>query len=320
MRLLFVGLIFLAPPVFKPWLMRTLLGAQVGRGVQIGWFAGIVARHIALGDYAEVRALTLIRCDGDVSIGAYSIISSFTLVYGSSDLLIGRHAYVGPQTLINCDEPVQIGDYSALGARCMVYTHGSYLPYTAGYPVRFGAVTIGKYVWCAAGVFVHPGVSIGDEVLVNSRSVVTQDIGGGEVVEGFPARRTASMERVRRVMTPRRVDAAAVEMLRHFAELELTRVLRVSYRTERAGALVRLNYQGTPYVVACVHSDERRPLDLPNQGQLVLLVTRPDWTPPAGALTLDLTRMRCRLEHDPIHEALRVFLARYYGVQFEFEA
>jgi acetyltransferase-like isoleucine patch superfamily enzyme len=314
--LIFFGLILLAPPPLKPWLMRVLLGARIGRGVQIGWFAGIYARHIALGDYAELRALTLIRCDGDVSIGDYSIVSSFTLVYGSADLLIGRHSYIGPQTLINCDEPVRIGNHSALGARCMIYTHGSYLPYTEGFPVRFGAVTLGDYVWCAAGVFLHPGVSIGDSVLVNSRSVVTQDIAGGEVVEGFPARRVVTMDRVRRSMTPRRVDAALNEIVRHFADLELTRVWRL--RVQRDGALLRFTYHGHDYVVTGVPADERRPLQLPEAARLVLLVNRPNWTPPDGVLTLDFTTLRCRHARDPIYNALRIFLARYYGVQFEF--
>lgn len=98
MHTLFIALILLAPPPFKPWLMRVLLGARIGRNVRMGWFAGISARHIAIGDESDIRALTFIRCHGDVIIGRYSIISSFVLVYGAADLLIGDHSYIGPQT------------------------------------------------------------------------------------------------------------------------------------------------------------------------------------------------------------------------------
>lgn len=319
MRFLFVALILLAPPPIKPWLMRTLLGARIGRNVRIGWFAAVSAHHIAIGDESEIRALTMINCSGDVSIGRYSIISSFILVYGASDLIIGDHAYVGPQTLINCDERVRIGSYSALGARCMVYTHGSFFPYTEGYWVRFGPVTIGDSVWCAAGVFIHPGVTIGDNVFVNSRSVVTQDVAAGEVLEGFPARAVTTMDRLKRNMTPRRRDAAARQILAHFVELGLRRELHL--HTQERDGQVTFQLRGRPYLLLCVPASGDAPAagDLAGQ-RVIALVTRPDWAAPANAqiYPLDLLTYRTPRSNDPIHNALRSFLMRYYGIQLEF--
>ncbi|MFN3982872.1 MAG: acyltransferase, partial [Caldilinea sp.] len=160
-RMLLFGVIFFLPPVLKPWVLRRFCGAQVGRHVSIGWFASIAARKIELGDYAAVRAATLIRLDGAFRIGRQSEISNFCLIYGASDLEIGDQCYIGPQCLLNCDEPVRMGYYSALGPRSMVFTHGSFLPFTQGYWVKLAGVTIGSHVWCAAGVFLHPGVEIG---------------------------------------------------------------------------------------------------------------------------------------------------------------
>lgn len=319
MHTLFIALILLAPPPFKPWLMRVLLGARIGRNVRMGWFAGISARHIAIGDESDIRALTFIRCHGDVIIGRYSIISSFVLVYGAADLLIGDHSYIGPQTFINCDESVSIGNYSALGARCMVYTHGSFFPYTEGYWVKFGPVTIGDYVWCAAGVFIHPGVTIGNHVFVNSRSVVTRDVASGDVVEGFPAQTVTSMNRLKRNMSPRRRDAAARQILDHFVDLGLQRELRLDV-VQRDGQ-VTFRYRRKQYRLVCIPADG----DLPSFGddpacQVVALVTRADWAPPAGATVYPLDLMTCRTPRsdDPIHHALRTFLMRYYGVQIEY--
>ncbi len=320
MHTLFVALILLAPPPFKPWLMRTLLGARIGRNVRIGWFAGISARHIAIGDESDIRALTFISCHGDVIIGRYSIISSFVLAYGAADLIVGDHSYIGPQTFINCDECVRIGDYSALGARCMVYTHGSFFPYTEGHWVKFGPVAIGDHVWCAAGVFIHPGVTIGDHVFVNSRSVVTRNVASGDVVEGFPAQTVTTMNRLKRSMSPRRRDAAARQMLEHFVDLGLRRELRLDV-AHRDGQ-VAFQYRGKQYQVLCIPSDGDLPsLENEHTRCIVALVTRPGWTPSAGATVypLDLIAYRTPRSNDPIHHALRTFLMRYYGVQVEYD-
>ena len=110
------------------------------------------------------------------------------LIYGAVDFTVGAHSYIGPQSLINADEDVHIGNRSALGPRCMVFMHGSFFPYTEGYWVKFSRVAIDDNVWCAAGVFIHPGIEIGNDVFVNSRSVLAQDFPSGAVMEGFPAR------------------------------------------------------------------------------------------------------------------------------------
>lgn len=316
---LFTALILLAPPPFKPWLMRTLLGARIGHNVRIGWFAGVSARHIAIGAESEIRALSFISAEGDVSIGRYTIISSFILVYGATDFLVGDHSYIGPQSLINCDEPVRIGNYTALGARCMVYTHGSFFPYTEGYWVKFGPVTIGDSVWCAAGVFIHPGITIGDNVFVNSRSVLTQDVASGEIMEGFPARAVATMDRLKRAMSPRRRDAAARQILTHFADLGLRHELRLNIN-EHDGRIM-FQFQGRPYLVIAVAASGAAPAAAELAGKTVVaLVTRPDWSPPAGAQVypLDLLNYRTPRLRDPIHNALRTFLMRYYGIQLEY--
>lgn len=316
MRTLLFILVFLSPPALKPALLRWLGGAQIGRHVHIGWFASLAGRSIVLGDYSEIRALTLIQCDGDLRIGAYSIVSSFNLVYGCAGLIVGDHAYIGPQSLINCDEDVRLGSHSALGARSMIYTHGSYLPFTEGYPVRFGGVTIGDYTWCAAGVFIHPGITIGSNVFVNSRSVVAQDIGDGEVCEGFPARQVTTIDRVRRTMTPRRLDAAAAQMVDHFAEMVLRRQLQLQPQQLRPGQ-VRVSAGGRSYLIAAIPSAGAEPE--PGDAQLVALVNRPGWQGPAGALRLDLASMRTPYPRDLIHRQLDLFMRRYYGVQFRYD-
>lgn len=312
MRQLIFILTFISPPALKPWLLRTLCGAQVGQGVRIGWLAAVSARRIALGDGCVIGALTLIRCDGELRLGTRAIISSFNLIYGSAGLSLGPNSYIGPQCLINCDEEVRIGRFSALGARCMLYTHGSFLPYTEGYWVRFGPVSLGDYVWCAAGVFLHPGVRVGDNVFVNSRAVISGEIPAGAVMEGNPARQVTTMDRMRRSVGPRRLDAITGQILDHFAEVGLGRVRGIPF--ERAPGRVSFRLGGQPYQIILIPSVGDPPA-LPDHSHVVLLISRPGYSPPPGIPALDLTSNSARPARDPIAHDLVIFLQRYYGVQ-----
>jgi acetyltransferase-like isoleucine patch superfamily enzyme len=318
-RVLTLGLSLVSPPCLKPWLLR-LAGARVGRHVHIGWLAGVFGSRIELGDFSVVRALTLIRVDGDVSLGAYAIVSSMTLVYGAGSFHVGEHSYVGPQSLINAEEEVRIGRHSAVGARTMIYTHGSFLPYTEGYWVRFGPVTIGDHVWCAAGVFVRPGVTIGDRAFVNSRSVVMGDVGPGEVVEGHPAQVVTTTDRLKREMTPERLETVAWQMIEHFADVVLRR--RWELDVEVRSRSLAFRYRHRAYLVTCVASKEALPAAaVPRGTRVVALVTGSPWPEgaPAGVMVLDLRTRVAKRHRDRVFKELDTFLRRYYGVQFRYE-
>jgi len=316
MRTLWFGLIFLLPPFLKPWVLRRFCNARIGKHVSIGWFTSIAAREIELGDYAAVRAVTLIRLDGAFRLGQQSEVSNFCLIYGASDLEIGDQCYIGPQSLLNCDEPVRMGYYSALGPRSMVFTHGSFLPFTQGYWVKLAGVTIGSHVWCAAGVFLHPGVEIGDECFVNSRAVVTQSIPAGSVVEGNPARVVQPMEAVRRKMSPRRVDAALQQILRDFAKVTLEREMGIT-AIERSANRLLFRYNNRRYAVEIVPSvgdaGDRPPHW--EESAAVYLVNRAEWNG-AAAEWFDVPNLHSFGAGDPVHGALGAFMQRYYGMRF----
>lgn len=310
-------LLFVSPPFLKPWLLRWIVGARVGQHVSVGWFTTVRGRTIALGDHASIRACTVIRCGGDVRLGRSAEISSFTLVYGAASLALGDHSYIGPQSLINCEEDVRLGHHTALGARAVVYTHGSWLPYTEGYWVRFAPVVLGDYVWCAAGVFLHPGTEIGSQTFVNSRSVVAGVIPGGVVVEGVPARVVAPLERVRRQMTPPRVDAAIREMLLHFVEAELRRTRGLEVEEIADGW--RVQTPAARRIVLLASGGPAMPPQPPSGERTLYLVNRPgvrlpDTGPPA---MVDFTTSTAATGNDEIFEAFVVFIRRYYGVRME---
>jgi acyl-[acyl carrier protein]--UDP-N-acetylglucosamine O-acyltransferase len=316
-RALLFGLVFVSPPFLKGLLLRWFCGAKVGYRARIGWFSSVVGRRVELGAHSVIRPFTLIRLAGELTLGSYSEISSFTLIYGSSSLIVGDHSYIGPQSLINAEEEVRLGQGSALGARSMVYTHGSFLPYTEGYWIKLAGVTIGDKVWCAAGGFIHPGVEIGDDTFVNSRSVLTRSVPPGSVVEGNPAQVICRMERMKRRMSPRRLDAALSQLLRSFAEIGLRRELGIE-AVEESKYQLRFRWRGEAYRVALIPSMG----DLPAAGEpdsgvhQILLVNRPGWSPLPGAAVFDLATMRTPFTSGRIATVLRLFMQRYYGIKF----
>lgn len=322
MRKLLLVVLLLSPPFLKRLLLRLFWRAKIGRGVRIGWFAAVTGRHIELGDYSEVRAFSTVRCR-EVSIGAYSVIGSYVHVYGPACFTMGHHSIVGNHAQINVWEDVRLGNVSAIGPGSTVLTHGTFLPYTEGYWVKFAPVTIGDRVWIASGVTIQPGIRIGNEVFVNALSLVKKDLPDGTIAEGNPAREVGRMEKLRRTMTPQRLDAAAAAMLEHFAEVALRRERGIEPTPDGPGR-IRFASGRRTYLIACVTAGgpDLTPGDCTGAQRVILIVTRPNWTPPPelpGAMAIDLVRNRTRRSGDPLHLALARFLRGYYGVPLEYQ-
>ena len=320
------GLILVSPPVLKKLLLRVFCGARISRSARIGWFSAVTGRTVVLGEHTRIRPLTLIRCGGDVTVGDYAEVSSFVLIYGAAGFAVGNHSYIGPQCLINADEDVRIGNVSALGPRCMVFTHGAFLPYTEGYPVKFAGVTVGDHTWIAAGVFLHPGVHVGDNVFVNSRAVVANDIGPEQVVDGAPARERYRIDKFRRRMTPVRVDAAMRQVLARFADVTLRGNMGINVTAEGEDTF-RFSHARHEYSLIYIPAASNGVPSLTSEGfrrtRAIILCNNPQGLPATGGgrnvTVLDLSTMRTPVPRDVVHVHLIDFMRRYYGLQFEYE-
>ncbi|ETY73638.1 sugar O-acetyltransferase [Lactiplantibacillus fabifermentans] len=108
----------------------------------------------------------------------------------------GLNIHVGENFLSNYNltildiAPVTIGDNVMIGPNVDIYTVNH--PLVAADRIQWLAqgspVTIGNNVWIGGKVTITPGVTIGDNVVVATGAVVTQDIPDNTLVGGVPAK------------------------------------------------------------------------------------------------------------------------------------
>ncbi|AQP54497.1 maltose acetyltransferase [Vagococcus penaei] len=119
-------------------------------------------------------------------------------VYVSPPLYVdyGFNTYVGENFYANSDcvfldvAEIHIGDNVMLGPKVSLLTPGH--PIDAGVRTRgleFGKkIVIGNNVWIGGCTVVNPGVTIGENSIIGSGSVVTKDIPANVIAAGNPAR------------------------------------------------------------------------------------------------------------------------------------
>lgn len=108
----------------------------------------------------------------------------------------GYNIYVGENFYANFDCvmldvcKIEIGDNCLLAPGVHIYTATHPLNATRrADAVEFGKpVTIGNNVWIGGRAIINPGVTIGDNAVIASGSIVVKDVPGNVLVGGNPAR------------------------------------------------------------------------------------------------------------------------------------
>src|SRR4051794_13643428 len=143
----------------------------------------------------------------------------------------GRFVWVGDKTKIRCHEGlVEIGSKTVMGQECTIsaYQRGRigeqcviadramFIDFDHGVVEverairRQGIykrdVTVGSNVWIGYGACILRGVSVGDNSIVGTNSVVTRDVPANAVVAGIPARVIRMREAPRELSWPDPVE------------------------------------------------------------------------------------------------------------------
>jgi acetyltransferase-like isoleucine patch superfamily enzyme len=107
---------------------------------------------------------------------------------------IGKDVYIGHEVIFDRIFPdqIEIGDHTSIGDRAIITAHAnipSNTPLKKLYPRTINKVIIGKGVWIMPNVTIIPGVTIGDESVIATGSVVTKDVAPRTLVAGIPAKK-----------------------------------------------------------------------------------------------------------------------------------
>lgn len=204
-----IATVGLFPSFIKKAIYRAK-GYKIGKNVSIGLGSIIVGKDVKILDNVKIGIVTIIRGDEIVierfvTIGSFTVIDSGKIRIGEdarineqviiggmktpqSSFDLGKRTIVMEYSFINTTMPVTIGDDSGIGGHCLLFTHGSWLNQLEGFPVTFAPITIGKSVWLPWRVFVMPGVSIGDKVVVGANSLIGNSVAENSLIAGSPAK------------------------------------------------------------------------------------------------------------------------------------
>jgi putative colanic acid biosynthesis acetyltransferase WcaF len=128
----------------------------------------------------------LLRCFG-AQVGVGAIIRPTVQVTYPWKVTIGDHAWIGDDVTLYSLGPIDIGAHSVVSQKSYICA-GDHDYETVDFAIRGRPVRIGTQVWIASDVFVAPGVTIEDGVVVGARSTVVRSLEKGFVYVGNPAR------------------------------------------------------------------------------------------------------------------------------------
>jgi putative colanic acid biosynthesis acetyltransferase WcaF len=109
------------------------------------------------------------------TIGPHCLILPGVKVLMPWNLHLADHVAIGEYVNIYNFAPVTIGRMTVVSQYCYLCT-GTH-DYTLGdMPLTYAPIVVGEQCWVAAGVFLAPGVSIPDGVVVGAMSVVNKSL------------------------------------------------------------------------------------------------------------------------------------------------
>jgi acetyltransferase-like isoleucine patch superfamily enzyme len=153
----------------------------------------LVRGSCQLGEWAKIGHHCVIKA-GKVEVGDefwmnhHAEIGGGGWGAGEGSFTVGEHSHVGRYTHVNTARAVVLGRRTAIGMDCTVATHAHWQPGVDGYARRHGAVTLGDDVAVYSRSVISPGVHLGDGCVVAAGSVVVSPFGAGAVAGGVPAR------------------------------------------------------------------------------------------------------------------------------------
>ena len=116
-----------------------------------------------------------------------------TVIHRWRGVNIGKGVYIGHEVMFDrvFTDQIFIGDHTSIGDRAIITAHANIPSDTQLkkiYPRKIMPTRIGRGVWIMPNVTITPGVTIGDEAVIATGSVVIKDIPARCLAGGNPAK------------------------------------------------------------------------------------------------------------------------------------
>ena len=166
---------------------------DIHSSVKIGKNVKIKCKSIKLGEFCIIGDNVTIECNKFEAHSWLFMWHGVEVGRGgcngmNSNVKIGKGVGIFENTVINPSESVEIGDNCGIGADVMIWTHGAWLDVMQGFPHDFGPVKLGNNVWLPARSIVLPNVTIGDNVVIGTNSIINRDLPDGCLAAGTPCK------------------------------------------------------------------------------------------------------------------------------------
>lgn len=116
------------------------------------------------------------------------------LLYGEGKIVVGEGSYIGRNSSIQAafGHSVIIGKHCAISHYVAIYTSSvianQIFSFDHKKEIYEADVVIEDFAWIGYGVFICPGVKIGENAVVGAGAVVTKDIPAYSIAAGVPAK------------------------------------------------------------------------------------------------------------------------------------
>lgn len=149
-----------------------------------------------LREYNEIPHVDMARRENklremfaEIGEGCY-VESPFHANFAGKHVHFGRNVYANFNLTLVDDTHIYVGDNTMIGPNVTIATAGHPIcPELRERGMQYNMpVSIGRNCWLGAGVVVLPGVTIGDNTVIGTGSIVTRDIPSGVIAVGNPCR------------------------------------------------------------------------------------------------------------------------------------
>jgi len=127
-------------------------------------------------------------------VAFFCVVKSWrTVIHRWRGVNIGKGVYIGHEVMFDrvFTDQIYIGDNTSVGDRTTITAHANIPSDTRLkiiYPRKIMPTKIGNGVWIMPNVIIAPGITIGDEAVIATGSVVTKDVPPRTLVGGVPAK------------------------------------------------------------------------------------------------------------------------------------